>query len=286
MIPLPLPVDLRDRYLSYLGVACEPRSVEPTSAMLVKLHRAQLDRTVYTNLEIQLGRSTSIDPQESVRRILRGHGGYCFHLNGALAALLSSLGYDVFLARGAVPTRGEDGHGMGNHIVPLVRLGGETFVADTGIRDGIRDPLLLVEGVVEQTPFRYRLEHIGGAVWRLHNDERASIAGFDFDVTPVELSTFAEKHASFSTSEESYFVNNFVAHKRCADHALTMRGCVLTQTDVHTRSNRDVLDEHEWIALLETEFGLCLVDVNQQQRRNLWQRVRATHEVWDQCGRR
>jgi len=278
----PLPVDLRDRYLAYLGVT---RSIEPTSGMLVELHRAQLDRVAYTNLEIQLGRTTSIDPQESIRRIISGHGGYCFHLNGAFAALLLSVGFDVILARGAVPTAGEDGHAWGNHIIPLVRLGAEIFIVDTGIGDGIRDPLPLGEDIVTQAPFRYRLEHLGGVLWRLHHDERASIAGFDLDVTPVELSSFAAQHAFLSTSEDSYFVKNFIAQRRHADHVLTLRGCVLTRTDAHSRSRRDIHNEHEWLALVVREFGLCLADVSQQERLDLWQRVRATHEAWNQAGR-
>ena len=40
------------------------------------------------NLWIWLGEKATVDPDESVRRILRGRGGYCYHLNGAFSALL------------------------------------------------------------------------------------------------------------------------------------------------------------------------------------------------------
>lgn len=286
MVLQSLPTDLRNSYLTYLGSTGEPaESIEPTVSMLIKLHRAHLDRVAYTNLEIQLDHSTSIDPLESVRRILGGRGGYCFHLNLAFAALLLGIGYDVVVARAAVPTAGEDGHAWGNHVIALVRLGGESFIVDVGIRDGLRDPLLLREHTVLSAPFRYRLEHSGGVLWHLYYEERASIAGFDLDVTPVEPSSFALEHVFLSTSQDSYFVRNFIAHRRPADHVLTLRGCVLTRTDVHTRSSRDILTEREWLTLLVEEFGLSLGNLSRQERLGLWRRVQARHNAWNQVGR-
>ena len=45
---------------------------------------------------IKAGEGWGIDPAESARRVaVERRGGYCYHLNGALGALLQSLGYDV-----------------------------------------------------------------------------------------------------------------------------------------------------------------------------------------------
>ena len=41
------------------------------------------------------GLPPAIDPLASARRILGGRGGYCYHLNGALSALLAWLRVDV-----------------------------------------------------------------------------------------------------------------------------------------------------------------------------------------------
>jgi hypothetical protein len=49
---------------------------------------------------------------------LDGRGGYCYHLNGAFALLLASLGYDVRRHLGGV--HGPDGpspESLGNHLV-------------------------------------------------------------------------------------------------------------------------------------------------------------------------
>jgi arylamine N-acetyltransferase len=281
----PLPPDLRDQYLDYLGVDRRHRTSQPAPDLLAELHRAQLARVPYENLEIQLGRATTIDPYESAKRILTGRGGYCFHLNGAFAALLASLGYDVVLTRGAVPSAGEDGRWWGNHMVLIVRFGADQWLADVGLGDGILDPLPLVDAVVEQPPFRYRLEHVNGSRWRFHHDEHASIAGFDLDVTPVDLDAYGAMHAYLSADPQSSFVQKLVVQRRLADHALTLRGCVLTRVDALGKHQRDVLKEDEWLALFDTAFGLRLDDVDAEAMRALWQRVRASHEAWERVGR-
>lgn len=287
----PYDADLRDRYLRHLGLGDELGPPSPEALRV--LQHAHLDRVPYENLEIQLGRQTSIDPRESAQRIVSGRGGYCFHLNGAFAALLVSLGYDVTLARGAVPPAG-DSSAWGNHLVPLVRFPErawpeqispeQIWVVDVGLGDGFRDPFPLAPADLPQPPFHYRLEHVHGTLWRFHHDARASITGFDLDVSPVPLTAFVAKHEELSTSPESSFVRKLVVQVRRADHTLTLRGCVLTRLDAAGKASRDVLKNDEWMGLLRDEFGLRLDDVEPQALTALWERVRTAHEAWDRAG--
>jgi len=90
-------------YLARLGV---PRPERPDAAWLSLAHRAHMARVPYENLEIQLERTTSVDPVEAIARIVRGRGGYCFHLNGAFGLLLACLGYQV--TRHLADVRGQD----------------------------------------------------------------------------------------------------------------------------------------------------------------------------------
>src|SRR5262245_36542538 len=118
-------------YLERLGVTHDG---PPSPDKLAELHRAQCERVPYETLEIQLGRPTTVDPYESAARILTGRGGYCYHLNGALSALLHALGYDVTWHVGGVfrglPT-GEPP--SGNHLALTVRLDGVDWFVDTGL---------------------------------------------------------------------------------------------------------------------------------------------------------
>src|SRR4051812_37631419 len=76
-------IELRDAYLSRLGLEAEPPSVDA----LQRLHRRQVERIPYETLWIQAGGAWGIDPVDSVRRIaLQRRGGYCYHLNGAFGA--------------------------------------------------------------------------------------------------------------------------------------------------------------------------------------------------------
>lgn len=80
-------------YLARLGV---DGVGSPLLPMLATLHRAHVERVPYTSLDIHLGRPTTVDPLESADRVVRtGRAGYCFHNNGAFAALLAALGYDA-----------------------------------------------------------------------------------------------------------------------------------------------------------------------------------------------
>ena len=102
-------------YLARLGLEREPPSV-PALHRLV--HR-QVERVPYETLWIHSGEDWGIEPSQAAARMAReGRGGYCYHLNGALGALLSSLGYDVRGHVGGVHgPDGPDAKTMGNHLV-------------------------------------------------------------------------------------------------------------------------------------------------------------------------
>ncbi|MEU8820465.1 arylamine N-acetyltransferase [Actinoplanes sp. NPDC048796] len=131
---------------------------------LGELHRAHAERVPYENLEIWLGRPTTVDPAESVKRITRGRGGYCYHLNGAFSALLHALGYQVSRHVGGVQSlSGRAAGADGNHLVltvsglPSAEAPDGRWLVDLGMGDGLHGPLPLVEGAHRQGPFTYGL---------------------------------------------------------------------------------------------------------------------------------
>lgn len=275
-----------DGYLAVLGVA---RPAAPTAEALRALHRAQVERVAYENLDIHLGRPTSIDAAESVARIVRGRGGYCFHLNGAFSALLTALGYDVTLHRAGVQSTPEDPAGAtGNHLALTVRLDGERWLVDTGLADAMHEPLPLREGSYTQGPFTCALTSSvaepGG--WRLTHDPRGAFMAMDFAPDPVELSSFATDHTWLSTSPESPFVRVFTAFLRDAKGVDMLRGCVLQRIDAGGTDERTIDSSDDWYDVLTGVFRLDLTDIDAPARAELWHRVHTGHQEWEAAGRR
>ncbi|MQY15020.1 hypothetical protein SRB5_51970 [Streptomyces sp. RB5] len=270
-----------DSYLRVLGMDRPPA---PTLEALAALHRAHVERVPYASLDIFLGRPAGIGAAESAERIARGRGGYCFHLNGAFAALLSALGYDVTRHRAGVQesAAAEAGAG-GNHLALTVRVDGEGWLVDTGLGDGIHEPLPLREGTYTQGPFTYRMApsvaEPGG--WRLTNDPRGTFLAMDFAPGPVALESFREKHAALSTSPDSGYVRVLTAQLRHARGVDVLRGCVVRRIHGGGTDERTVGDPGEWYDVLAGVFRLDLSDLDAPARERLWRKVRTAHEEWE-----
>jgi arylamine N-acetyltransferase len=273
-------------YLRRLGpqAAAAPH---PSAAGLRELHRAHAERVPYECLEIWLGRPTTVDPAESVRRIVGGRGGYCYHLNGAFSALLKALGYRVTRHVGGVQGVGRPAGANGNHLVltvsglPSPEAPDGRWLVDLGMGDGLHEPLPLVPGEHHQGPFRYALRpseaEPGG--WRFDHDPRGSFVGLDFRPEPTGMAAFAEQHRHLSTSPESGFVTTAAVLRRDPTGADVLRGLVLAR--VGNTDARTVLDDRrDYFAALADIFGLTLDDVTPPERAALWQRLCAAHEQW------
>jgi len=269
-------------YLARLGFDQRP---EPTVDSLFALQRAHVERITYENLEIHLGHPTSVDALESAARIVRGRGGYCFHLNGAFAALLDALGYDVTLHEGEVRVTSSDAPDAAvntNHMVLIVRCGGESWFVDGGLGDAIHEPLPLRAGEYRQGPFSYGLAPwpaLEGGWWFTH-DPAGSFTSMKFTATPVAIEAFAPAHERLSTSPESSFVNTVSVGRRGADVTQALRGRVLTVIDAAGKQATTMETSADWFACLAEVFDLPLTEVDEAARAKLWQRVCVAHEAW------
>ena len=272
-------------YLRRLGLE---RPVRPDVEWLFAAQRAHMERIPYENLEIQLGRATSVDPAEAIGRIVRGRGGYCFHLNGAFGTLLASVGYVVSRHRGHVRGgQAEPGEKLTiDHQALVVRCAGELWFVDAGLGDAPYEPMLMRDGHrVTQGPFTYRMEQVpwsrrvGG--WQFVHDPKAeAFAAMIFAPEPVEPSAFAKAHKRLSTSPDSSFVRAAVVCRRDARGADVLRGRVNYRVDGAGVSKQLIDTSDEWYALLADVYGLALTDVDGAARERLWARVCAAHEVW------
>ncbi|MFE4974219.1 arylamine N-acetyltransferase [Kitasatospora sp. NPDC056651] len=268
-----------DRYLAALGV---DRPAAPTAEALWALHRAHAERIAYETIDIHLERPTGISAEESVARILRGRGGYCFHLNGAFSELLTALGYDVTRHWGSVQDHPDDPAGVvGNHLTLSVWLDGERWLVDTGLANILYEPLPLREGTYTQEPYSYTLapsEALPGG-WRFTKVPGGGFTALDFATGPVELSSFTEEHVRLSTSPESGFTRVLMAQIRDAKGAYSLRGCVLRRIEAGGTDERTIDSAEEWFDMLTGVFRLDLADIDAPARERLWRRVRTAHEL-------
>jgi N-hydroxyarylamine O-acetyltransferase len=276
-------------YLERLRLA-HPGS--PSADALRALHRAHVERVAYEALEIQLERSTTVDPYEAADRVLSRHrGGYCYHLNGAFSLLLAALGYDVVWHRGGVQNRSDRdpvGAQRANHLALTVHglpaedcPSGDWFV-DVGLGDALHAPLPLHEGTYAQGPFRYALRRsdVDPGGWRFEHDPAGSFAGMDFARGRATQADFRARHEYLSTSPESGFVRTCSVQRRDADGIDILTGCVLSRLGEPARDPVTLETSSEWFDALREVFDLPLADVDADARAQLWARVRAAHEAW------
>ncbi|MEO3790650.1 arylamine N-acetyltransferase [Nonomuraea sp. B10E15] len=271
------------RRLGLPGLRGAPVSVENLRA----LHVAHVERVPYEVLEIWLGRPTTVDPVESAERIIRGRGGYCYHLNGAFSELIGALGYDVTRHVGGVQTRGIGPGVTGNHLVLTVRglpadgnPGGEWLV-DVGLGDGLHEPIPLVAGSSRQGPFTYGLRpsEVAPGGWRFDHDPSGSFEGMDFDPAPTDISAFVSMHGHLTTSPTSGFVRVAVVQRRDGSGVDLLRGLELRR--VGTGAHTIMLDTaRDYFAALADVFALPLDDVSPEEKEKLWRKIDEAHRAW------
>lgn len=280
----------RDRYLARLGVEAEP----PSAEALARLHRAHVERVPYETLWIHLGQGWDLDPATSLARIAATRrGGYCFHLNGALAHLLAALGYRVTHHVGGV--HGPDGATeaeMTNHLVlvvhdlPTAAHPAGTWYVDVGLGDALHEPLPLRAGSYAQGPFRYTLTETPEAVgdWHLGHDRRGGFTGMAWRSDPIGLDAFADRHRWLSTSPDSGFVKVLTAQRRDSTGVDCLKGLWLRRIeDATTESTLASLGE--LVEVLTDRFGLDLSSVDPDQLTALWDRLHRAHLRWEAAGR-
>jgi N-hydroxyarylamine O-acetyltransferase len=265
-------------YLKRLGLDREP----PSLGALFRLHAAHVERVPYEDLEVQLGRVTSLDPAVSFGRIAAGRGGYCYHLNGAFSALLSALGYQVTRHPGGVQGSAEEAAGIHLNHLPLTVTGLPDdpemgWLVDVGLGDGIHEPVPLREGEFKQGPlvFRVRASEVTPGGWRLDHDPQGSFVGMDFAPETAMMPDFAEKHVELSTSETSGFVRTLVVQRRDADGTDSLRALTLGRLP----GGKTVLESPaDWWTAIEDVFGVPRGGFTGDEQDRLWRQAVDQHE--------
>jgi N-hydroxyarylamine O-acetyltransferase len=254
-------------YLARIGYS---GSITPTLETLRALHRAHLLAVPFENLDIWVGRKIVIDENAFVCKVVdERRGGFCYELNGAFAALLRTLGFQVtLLSAGVARADGSRGPEF-DHLILRVDLD-EPWLADVGFGDSFLEPLRLRVDVEQADPVAgFRLVREGGRI----ELERAVGDGqwkrqYSFTLRPRRLEEFAAMCHYHQTSPDSHFTKNRICSRATPEGRITLSGMQLIVTHKARREETTLTSDQEWNEALRTHFGIVgLVQPGTGERR-------------------
>jgi N-hydroxyarylamine O-acetyltransferase len=244
-----------DRYLARVGYD-GPREASPE--VLRALHEKHLLHVPFENLDIHWKRPIVVDEQRFIAKIVdEQRGGFCYELNGAFAALLRALGFDVTLLSGRVM-------GGGGHVGPpfdhmallVVANDGSRWLADVGFGDSFFSPLRLDARGEQHDRTGTDLIEPGEDEWRysLKRDGAWSLQ-YLFSIEPHALNEYSAMCDYQQSSPDSHFTKNRICSVATEDGRITLTNDKLIATHNGMRHERAVSAD-EWPSVLESTFGI------------------------------
>jgi N-hydroxyarylamine O-acetyltransferase len=212
--------------IGYLG------NTEPTGETLRALHRAHMIAVPFENLDISLGRKITPDEDAILKKIVeQRRGGFCYELNGAFAALLRALGFQVTLLSARV-ARADGGEGPEfDHLALRVDLP-QPWLADVGFGESFVEPLRLEAGAEQQDSagvFRV-LQYEGRWHVQKAEPEDSWKPQYSFSLRRRRLNEFAGMCHYHQTSPESSFTQKRICSRATPEGRITVSDMKLIVT--------------------------------------------------------
>jgi len=232
---------------------------EPTLETLRGLHRRHMLAVPFENLDIHLGRPIVLDETAFFDKIVRQRrGGFCYELNGLFAALLRELGYDLDLLSGRVSSElGRFGPEF-DHLVLLVRLDGQEWIADVGFGDSFVEPLALDGKEQSSGRMLYFGDRWPEGLILLREEDGAWTAKYVLTLEPHRLEEFAGMCLFHQTSPSSTFPRARICSRATPQGRITLSEMRLIQTVNGKRSERMLGSEEQYAQALVEYFGIDL----------------------------
>jgi N-hydroxyarylamine O-acetyltransferase len=261
-------------YLHRIGHA-EP--VTPTLATLRALLRRHALAIPFENLDVQLGRRLTLDPEAAFDKIVHNkRGGWCYEQNGLFGAVLAEIGFGITRVAGAVLREGREDISDANHLTLLVETEdapGRRFLADVGFGGSLLEPIELAEATHPQPPFHLGLRRLDDGYWQFHENAGDREFSFDFEPVPGDEAALARRCDYLQSDPTSGFVKSLVAQIRLPDAHRTLRGRVLSEIGPGGSEERLIDNADDLVQTLATQFHLDVPEV-----RELWPRIVERHE--------
>lgn len=197
--------ELVARYLDRIGLPTDLERLTPSAETLLTLQQAHLRSVPFENLDIVSGHPVTTDVAQSLAKVVdERRGGWCFEVNGAFAALLEALGFDVLRLGAAVLLDGPST--LIDHLCLEVQLD-EPWLVDVGFGDSFTRPLRLNQRGPQdggKAPFEFMAsdqgttltEHVDGIPAARYRFKRVAHPLGDFDAVSTLLQRDPDRHWS------------------------------------------------------------------------------------------
>lgn len=259
-----------DPYFRRIGFVGTPTA---DLATLRELQRAHLARIPYENLDVQLQRTVTLDPQDAYAKLVAaGRGGWCYEMNGLFGAVLQAIGFRVMSLTGAVMRAERGASAIGNHLILAVELD-EPYLVDVGLGDGPAEPIPLREGSYRHGWRTFRLERLADGWWRLHNDKNAFAPSFDFQHQPADWTVLQQRCGWQQTNPESRFVQNAICVLHKPNAIVAMVGRVLKTNTEQGTADEVIMSAEAYADTLATLFG-----IREPECASLWPKICRRHD--------
>ena len=244
-----------DRYLARIGLdVAPPIDLEGLAA----LQYAHLSSVPFENLDVFGGVPVQVDTGWSLDKIVaQGRGGWCFELNGAFAALLDALGFEVALLGAAVLLHGPSA--VIDHLTLEVTLD-EPYLVDVGFGDSFITPLRLNQAGPQDGgsgTFEFMASSQGTTLTR-HEADGFPAPQFRFKRTHRHLEEFAVPSDTLQTDKSLHWHQKPIATRLTGTGAdrVSLTGTTLTRTSEGMADSTEIAED-QIDDILAEEFNLC-----------------------------
>jgi N-hydroxyarylamine O-acetyltransferase len=243
-----------DPYLARINYT-GPR--QPTPEVLRALHVQHLLTVPFENLDIHLGREIVPDEQRILDKVVgQRRGGFCYELNGAFAALLRALGFEVEMLSARVPRADGTTSPEFDHMTLLVHAGGERWLADVGFGECFLHPKRIDFAGDQPDPCgTFRIEQRDARDWLLSSAQQSE---YLFSLEPHPLADYAAMCRYHQTSPQSSFTQKRVCTLATTTGRMTLRDDRLIITENGTKREEPIDTDDAWRATLREKFGVEL----------------------------
>jgi N-hydroxyarylamine O-acetyltransferase len=246
-------------FLDRLGLAGD--ALPPTGETVERLQQAHLLTVPFENLDVVWKRPIRLDEALLFEKIVgEGRGGFCYELNGLMAAMLRALGFEAHLMAASV-AKAEGGYGpAAAHACIRVALD-PPLLMEVGFGDSTMRPMILRPDVVQHDGrAAYRLLR-SGDVWELQHQAGADGLwrdGYRFTEEAWSLGDFQAMCDYQQTSPESNFTKRTICSKATETGRVTLTGDRLILTEGDRRRETPLGDELRFEICLWKIFGIVM----------------------------